>query len=223
MRRVSIALMKSQTPSATLTGSSIAPTPFISGIARFGSCSAARAWAAIEFEFRSSCRRGRRRSARTARGSRAAAASSAAESSPSLLGIEPREQPLAGRLLVDPQAAGRMGIAGDAPLLLAPPQRPASSRSASPWSSSALGAGIGLVLEVQQADMPQRLRAEAADFQVVLEQRQRLARGRAAWAGRTAAGSRKHGPQVRTQPTLSPSPLTWQEHVLGRTPSVGLV
>ena len=47
MRSVFIELMKSQTPSVTLTHNSIAPTPFISGIARFGSRSAARSTLAI--------------------------------------------------------------------------------------------------------------------------------------------------------------------------------
>ena len=42
MRAVSMAEMKSQTPSAVLTQISIAPTPFISGMARLGSRSAAR-------------------------------------------------------------------------------------------------------------------------------------------------------------------------------------
>ena len=36
--------------------------------------------------------------------------------------ICPREQPLAGRFRIDPKSAGRMGIAGDAPLLFAPSQ-----------------------------------------------------------------------------------------------------
>ena len=38
--------MKSQTPSATATGISIAPTASISGIAKLGSVSAARSWPA---------------------------------------------------------------------------------------------------------------------------------------------------------------------------------
>ena len=46
IRGVSMALMKSQTPWGTDTTISMAPTPFISGIARFGSVSAARSWAA---------------------------------------------------------------------------------------------------------------------------------------------------------------------------------
>src|SRR4051812_43067230 len=46
MRGVSMALMKSHAPIAALTQISIAPTPFISGTAKFGNSSAARSWAA---------------------------------------------------------------------------------------------------------------------------------------------------------------------------------
>ena len=47
MRAVSIALMKSHTPCAAVTQISCAPTPFISGMAKFGSRSAARSWLAF--------------------------------------------------------------------------------------------------------------------------------------------------------------------------------
>ncbi len=40
-----------------------------------------------------------------------------------------------------------------------------------PFVASAFRARIGLILQVQQADVPQGLRAEAADLQVVLQQR----------------------------------------------------
>ena len=33
----------------------------------------------------------------------------------------------------------------------------------------------------------------------------------------------QHGPQLRTQPTLSPSPFTWRNMSAGVTPCVGLV
>src|SRR5438874_5521296 len=66
-----------------------------------------------------------------------------------------------------------MGVSGHGSLRLCPahyrrgPGGPASGLGA-------VGAGIGLVAEVKEAYMSQRLRAEPADFQVVLDNRERL-------------------------------------------------
>ena len=68
----------------------------------------------------------------------------------------------------------RMGVARHRPLRLRPakhrcgPGRPAFRRGP-------LRAGIGLVAEVQEADVPERLRAEPADLDVVLDDGPRLA------------------------------------------------
>ena len=75
---------------------------------------------------------------------------------------------------LDLQAAGGVSVASHAPLRLGPahhrgrPGRPALRRRPA-------GAGVGLVPQVQQADVPERLRAEPADFQVVLQDRPGLA------------------------------------------------
>src|SRR5438552_14451065 len=44
-----------------------------------------------------------------------------------------------------------------------------------PFQLAALRAGIGLVLQVQQADMAERLRAETADLDIVFEHSERFA------------------------------------------------
>src|SRR5262249_23741097 len=68
----------------------------------------------------------------------------------------------------------RVGVAGDAPLLLGPAEHWRGPRGPT-LRLRTVRSGIRLVLEVQQAHVPQRLRAEPADLQVVLQDRQRLA------------------------------------------------
>src|SRR5687768_8782720 len=76
-----------------------------------------------------------------------------------------------------------MGIARDAALLFGPahhrrgPGRPALRRT--------VGAGIELILQAKQTNVPQCLRAEAADLQVVLEDRARVAQLMRAWREKT--------------------------------------
>ena len=210
IRGVSMALMKSQTPWGTVTKISIAPTPFISGIARFGSVSAARSWAASS-------------SARVSTPSPVGVGRRevVGQEAPARLGgreravrvaVERGEQAPGGGLRVDLQARGRVGVAGDRPLGLGPaqhrrrPGRPALRRGP-------VRARVGLVAEVQQADVPERLRAEAADLDVVLEHGQRLAQ---------AVGPRAEEPALEVvarapgqdAADVQPLALDLEEHVL---------
>ena len=150
IRGVSMALMKSQSPSATVTRISIAPTPFISGIARFGSVPAARSWPASS----SDAVRTPSLSASIAgkSGGRRPPAASAAASAPS---VSASERPAAaGRPPgVDLQARGRMGVAGDGALRLGPAQHRRGPRGPA-FGCGPVRARVGLIAQVQQADMP---------------------------------------------------------------------
>src|SRR5580693_5490330 len=65
-----------------------------------------------------------------------------------------------------------MWIARVAALLLGPSQR---RRGPGRPTVHARGAGVNMIPQVQQADVAQRGRAETADFDVVFDDRQRLA------------------------------------------------
>src|SRR5262245_59727517 len=75
---------------------------------------------------------------------------------------------------MDLQSRARVCVAGDRTLGLRPtehgrgPGRPA-------FRGGPLGARVSLVAEVDQADVPERLRAEPADFDIIFDDRQRLA------------------------------------------------
>src|SRR2546426_3027273 len=88
--------------------------------------------------------------------------------------IEPREQPLCSVPRVDLQPAGRVRIAGHGALCLGPlhdwrgPGGPT-------LDLGAFGTRIGLLLQVEQANVSQRLRTKAADFQIILHYAERSA------------------------------------------------
>src|SRR5262245_59587650 len=67
-----------------------------------------------------------------------------------------------------------MSVAGDTALFFAPAED-GNGPGGPAFGFEAFGAGIGLIVEVQQADVAERLGAEAADFEVVFEDGERLA------------------------------------------------
>src|SRR5205085_1015706 len=85
-----------------------------------------------------------------------------------LIGIERLEEPIAGFPRVDAEAVGRVGITGDGALILGPlhersgPRRPA-------LDLRAFRTGIRLVAKVEQTDVAEGLRPEAANLDVVFQ------------------------------------------------------
>ena len=89
-----------------------------------------------------------------------------------LIPVELLQQPSRGRDRVNLQAASRVRVATNTAL----PLRPAQHRQRPRRPSLAAGRPrIDLLLQVQQADMTERFGAKAADLDVVLHQRPRLA------------------------------------------------
>src|SRR5438034_1581759 len=80
---------------------------------------------------------------------------------------------MAGGFFVDPEAAGRVSVTGDAALFFAPPQH-RDGPGGPAFIFESVRTGIGLVVEIEQAYMAERLRAEAAYFEIVLKHRKRL-------------------------------------------------
>ncbi len=141
---------------------------------------------------------------------------------PSPFGVERGEQPLRRLLRVHAQPVRGVRVAGHRPLVLRPlhqrrrPRRPA-------LRLRPFGAGVGLVAEVEQADVPERLRAEPAHLHVVLEDGERLALLPRRRPRRTSAGSRSTAPTSGSSRRSAPRPSRAGTCLPGSTPSVGFV
>jgi hypothetical protein len=88
-----------------------------------------------------------------------------------LIPVQRGDQPTGRRTRVHLQTGGRVRVADDRALRL----RPAQDRRGpgGPALRRAVRARVGLVPEVQETDVPQRLRAEAADLDVVFQDGER--------------------------------------------------
>src|ERR1041385_3494236 len=88
--------------------------------------------------------------------------------------VKAREESLRCRGRIYLQTTGRVRITGHTPLFF----RPTHHRRGPGWPAFALGAvrpRVSLVLEIEQTNMPERLRTKTADFEVIFHQVQWLA------------------------------------------------
>src|SRR3989442_15005945 len=78
------------------------------------------------------------------------------------------------------QPAGRMGVAGVTALGFGPSHY-GRGPLGPPFDLRAVATGISLVAQIEQADVPERLGTEAADFEIVFHHGQRAAQFADTW------------------------------------------